>query len=326
MKKLVYSCPFVPAEWIAAHGLRPSRILPGPADASAFAGASAGVCPYAAAFLHAVSRDGEAEAAVLTTVCDQMRRGFEQAQRDAHRPVFLLNVPSSWQTATAQKIYISEIKRLGRFLVRLGGKEPSAAELAGVMHEYDARRSCLREARGRVAPRRFSEAIAQFHREGTVDPGSCEGACTQRGIPVALVGGPMMSHHFPIFDLIERGGGAVVLDATESGERTMPLPLDRRSLGDDPFMTLVEAYFGKIPDAFRRPNSQLYQWLKRESAERGVRGIILRYYTWCDKWHAELQRMKEWSAAPVLGISTGADEAMDGHTISRIEAFLEALQ
>jgi benzoyl-CoA reductase/2-hydroxyglutaryl-CoA dehydratase subunit BcrC/BadD/HgdB len=326
MKKLVYSCPFVPAEWIAAHGLSPSRILPGPADVSAFAGASAGVCPYAAAFLHALSRDDEAEAAVLTTVCDQMRRGFEQAQRTDRRPVFLLNVPSTWQTVTAQKIYMSEVERLGRFLIRLGGKKPSADELASVMREYDARRSGLREARGCVAPRRFSEAIAQFHREGMVDPGLREDAYTPHGIPVALIGSPLMSHHFPIFDLIESGGGAVVLDATESGERTMPPPFDRRSLAADPFMTLVDAYFGQIPDAFRRPNNQLYQWLKRESAERGARGVILRYYTWCDKWHAELQRMKEWSEAPVLGISTGADKALDGHAISRIESFLEMLK
>jgi benzoyl-CoA reductase/2-hydroxyglutaryl-CoA dehydratase subunit BcrC/BadD/HgdB len=326
MKKVVYSCPFVPAEWIAAHGLRPSRILPGPADVSAFAGASAGVCPYAAAFLHAIIRDDEAEAAVLTTVCDQMRRGFEQVQRDSRRPVFLLNVPSTWQTVTARKMYVSEVKRLGHFLTRLGGKEPSADELAGVMREYDARRFCLQEARGRVAPRRFSEAIVHFHREGTVDSALCEGAYTPRGIPVALVGGPMMSHHFPIFDLIESSGGTVVLDATESGERTMPPPLDKRGLDGDPFMTLVDAYFGHIPDAFRRPNSQLYRWLKRKSAERGIRGIILRYYTWCDKWHVELQRMKEWSEAPVLGISTGADEAMDGHATSRIESFLEMLK
>ena len=326
MKTVVYSCPFVPAEWIAAHGFRPSRILPGPADALASSGASAGVCPYAGAFLHALARDGEAEAAVLTTVCDQMRRGFEQAQHEAHRPAFLLNVPSTWQTATAQQIYISEVQRLGRFLVRLGGKEPSAAELASVMADYDISRSLLRKARARLAPRRFSEAIAQYHREGTVDMPSSDDSQTPLGVPVALIGGPLMSHHFPIFDLIESAGGSIVLDATESGERTMPAPLNRRRLSDDPFASMVDAYFGRIPDAFRRPNDQLYDWLKREIVARGVRGIILRHYTWCDKWHAELQRMKEWSSVPVLGISAGADELADGHTASRIESFLEMLK
>jgi benzoyl-CoA reductase/2-hydroxyglutaryl-CoA dehydratase subunit BcrC/BadD/HgdB len=255
-----------------------------------------------------------------------MRRGFEQAQRDSRRPAFLLNVPSSWQTPTAQDIYTSEVKRLGRFMVRLGGKEPSAGELAGVMREYGVRRSRLKKARVRMSPRRFSESIAQFHREGAVDPAPRERPRAPRGIPVALVGGPLMSHHFPIFDLIETAGGTVVLDATESGERTMPAPFSRRGLDADPFMALVDAYFGKIPDAFRRPNSRLYEWLERAAAERGVRGIILRYYTWCDKWHAELQRMKEWSRVPVLGVSAGADETMDGHTISRIESFLEMLR
>ena len=326
MKKIVYSCPFVPAEWIAAHGLRPSRILPGPADASAFSGASAGVCPYLAAFLHALSREDETDAAILTTACDQMRRGFELARRQSGRPVFLMNLPKTWQTATAQRMYVSEVERLGRFLVGLGGEAPSADKLAGVMREYDARRSRLREMRSRAAPRRFSEAIAQFHREGTVDPSLSAGAHAPRGIAVALIGGPLMAHHFPIFDLIERAGGCVVLDATESGERTMPAPLEGRALDADPFMSLVKAYFGHIPDAFQRPDDRLYEWLKGKIAERGVRGIILRYYTWCDHWHAQVQPMKEWSEMPVLGISADAEDPLDGHTASRIESFLEMLK
>jgi hypothetical protein len=237
-----------------------------------------------------------------------------------------MNVPKTWQTATAHKMYVNEVERLGRFLVRLGGKLPSAEELAAVMREYDARRSRLREIRSRVAPRRFSEAIAQFHREGTVDPGLSEGAYGLRGLPVALVGGPLMSHHFPIFDLVEKAGGAVVLDATESGERTMPAPLQRRRFDEDPLMSLVEAYFGHIADAFRRPDDRLYEWLKSKIVERGVRGIILRYYTWCDHWHAELQRMKEWSETPVLGIAADAEDPVDGHTASRVESFLEMLK
>jgi benzoyl-CoA reductase/2-hydroxyglutaryl-CoA dehydratase subunit BcrC/BadD/HgdB len=279
-----------------------------------------------AAFLHALSCGDEADAAILTTVCDQMRRGFEQARRERRRPIFLMNVPSTWQTATARRMYVSEVERLGRFLVRLGGRAPRGGELRRILRDYNAARSRLRRARGRAAPRRFSEAIARFHRDRTVDPGLCGEAPAPRGLPVALIGSPLMWHHFSIFDLIEEGGGRVVLDATESGERTMPRFPTRRGLDDDPFSSLVEAYFGRIPDVFQRPNSRLYGWLKRQMAERRIRGIILRYYTWCDKWHAELQRMKEWSSTPVLGISAGADETVDGHTVSRIESFLELLQ
>jgi hypothetical protein len=69
-----------------------------------------------------------------------------------------------------------------------------------------------------------------------------------------------------VFDVIEQSGGRVVLDGTESGLRTLPAPLQRRRLRDDPLLELMDAYFGAIPDAFRRPDTALYQWLTRELA------------------------------------------------------------
>ena len=89
---------------------------------------------------------------------------------------------------------------------------------------------------------------------------------------------------------------------------------------------LVEAYFGMIPDAFRRPNNLLYQWLDREIANRGVRGIIFRSYVWCDIWNAEAQRTKEWSQVPLLAIVSYGSKETDGHIASRLEAFLEMLR
>ena len=92
-------------------------------------------------------------------------------------------------------------------------------------------------------------------------------------------------------------GGRVVLDATEGGQRTMPRRFDPARVASDPLQELADAYFDGIPDAFRRPNSRLYEWLGRELAARHVQGIIFRRYLWCDLWHAELQRLKQWSPA-----------------------------
>ncbi len=324
MKTVVYSCPFVPAEWLAAHGLQPSRILPRPISASGSPGARAGVCPYTWAFVQTVRSHPEAGAAVFTTTCDQMRRASEWIGCDGRLQVFLMNVPSTWQTAAAHGLYVSELRRLGRFLVRLGGTEPSPDKLAEVMREYDAMRSALRAAAGRLTPRGYSEAIARFHQERSVSLDRSE-PTSPAGVPVALVGGPLLAHHLRIFDLVEKYGGTVVLDGTTSGERTLPAPFDRRALSDDPLRALADAYFGSIPDAFRRPNSRLYEWLRGEISRRGVRGIIFRSYTWCDTWHAEAQRMKEWSEVPVLTMTGGDDEHIDAHGASRIEAFLEML-
>ena len=326
MKTVVYSCPFVPAEWIRSYGLSPSRILPGRDGASPDGGAPAGVCPYAWAFTRVLCLEESAEGIVVTTACDQMRRACEWIRRDGTLPVFLMNVPSTWETVTAWRMYVSELRRLGRFLVRLGGKEPTSDELAAVMRRFDEDRAALRAARGRLSARRYSQAIAAFHREGVLDLECVERAGQARGVGVGVVGGPLLPHDLKLFDLIEQSGGTVVLDGTTSGERTMPAPFDRRAMQDDPFMTLVDAYFGSIPDAFRRPNSLLYQWLEREADRRDVRGIILHYYTWCDTWHAELGRLKEWSRVPVLAIASDAEEQIAGHTASRVEAFVEMLQ
>ena len=96
---------------------------------------------------------------------------------------------------------------------------------------------------------------------------------------------------------------------------------------EDPLDELARIYFDAIPDAFRRPNTRLYEWLGREVSARSVRGIILRRYPVCDLWHAELERLRTWSDVPVLDldVETG-DEGEASRTLARIEAFLEMLR
>jgi benzoyl-CoA reductase/2-hydroxyglutaryl-CoA dehydratase subunit BcrC/BadD/HgdB len=143
---------------------------------------------------------------------------------------------------------------------------------------------------------------------------------------VALIGGPLMRGDGRVFEVIERAGGVVVLDGTENGTRTLPAPLDRRRLGDDPIMELVDAYFGSIPDAFRRPDTALYRWLDRELPPSGSRGIIVWRYVWCDMWAASVGRMREATGLPVLDLDVSGDDAGFERTAHRIQAFLEVLR
>jgi len=142
---------------------------------------------------------------------------------------------------------------------------------------------------------------------------------------LAIVGGPLLEKDYAIFDLVEQAGGRLVLDATEGGERTLPAVFERERLKKNPLDELARAYFGTIPDVFRRPNDTLYEWLGEELAAREVRGILLHRYVWCDIWHAELARLKAWSSVPVLEIDECDDDASLGRTAGRIEAFLEML-
>ena len=105
----------------------------------------------------------------------------------------------------------------------------------------------------------------------------------------------------------------------------MPGPFNETLMVENPLAALADAYFSNIPDAFRRPNTLLYEWLERTVDERAIRGILFLYYPWCDTWHAEARRVKETSPVPMLTLCLSDDDTSDGHAVSRIEAFMEML-
>jgi benzoyl-CoA reductase/2-hydroxyglutaryl-CoA dehydratase subunit BcrC/BadD/HgdB len=298
MKTIAYTCPYVPAEWIAAHGLQPRRLIPQPLEGTWAIPRIEGLCPYARAFVNDVAASDDIDGVIVTTMCDQMRRVFDLLLRRIDVPAFLLNVPSTWQTVAAQRLYLDELKRLGRFLVRLGSHEPDKEELVRAM-------------------------VGQAHGNG-VHETPHDSACRchpAESVPLAVVGGPLMQRDRVLFDVVEACGGRIVLDATEAGQRGRPEAFDGRRLAEDPLLELAQAYF-RIPDASRRPNSELYQWLERELARAGARGILFHHYVWCDKWHAEFTRLKEWARLPILRLdSEGEVEVV--RVRNRVRAFLE---
>jgi benzoyl-CoA reductase/2-hydroxyglutaryl-CoA dehydratase subunit BcrC/BadD/HgdB len=330
-----YSSPFVPPEWIASHGLQPLWV---PLGATAGAGIGRGLCPYAEGLLEAATAL-RSSALVMATTCDQVRHAAAVLETRAPWPVFLLNVPATWESPAARRYYQDELRRLGRFLVELGGAPPRASRLAAVMLQYDRARSALRgdgPAAFHGPARRWAEAILA-HRSGQrpaaaladsiESPPIASGGSAPAPIPLALVGGPLPPQDYGLLDLVEQSGGRIVLDASESGERTLPPPLRPEAVRAHPLEELADAYFLGIPDVFRRPNDRLYEWLAERTASRGVRGLLLRRYVWCDLWHAEWRRLAAWSPVPVLELDVADDEqGPPGRTLGRIEAFLETLR
>jgi benzoyl-CoA reductase/2-hydroxyglutaryl-CoA dehydratase subunit BcrC/BadD/HgdB len=309
MKTVIFTCAFVPPEWIAAHGLEPRRISPA-LDESDTAGPTVGICPFARAFIHSARRALDADAVIVTTVCDQMRRVPEQIARFRDVPVFLMNVPSTWEHESSAILYAEELKRLGRFLVSLGGAAPSPEHLAEVMQTYDERRLRLREAGPGMSPRDYTRALLA-------------GAATETNRPLKVT--PLRGDDFDVFDLLAEAGGRVVLDATDSGERTQPGPYEKDRLVSQPLAEMARAYFGSIPHAFQRPNDRLYRYLEREFAARGVRVVVFRRYVWCDTWNAELQRLRRASPVPVLDLDLGQEGHDRGRCLTRLQALLELL-
>ena len=342
MNTVAYCNPLVPVEWLGAHGLQPRWLrLPrrGPAGSIADPPAAAapsvrgnlsvdgrrGVCPLAAAAVDAISAAAVDSAVVLTTCCDQMRYAACWLERRPSVPVFTLNVPSTWQTPASRGLYLAELQRLGRFLVSLGGRAPANEELARVIRRFERARAALLAARLGLSASAFAAGLLSVREDANF--AAPQEAEPDAGLPLALVGGPVPEADYVLFDWIRHAGGRIVLDATEWGERTLPRAVDVSRMQREPLAALADAYFGSIPDVFRRPNTALYEYLGRELAARKVQGLILRRFLWCDLWHAEVAEFRAWSPVPVLDLDAADSEASSaGRTRGRIEAFLEMLR
>ena len=316
-RSVVYSSSFIPPEWIAAHGWLPSRRRSGPA-----AEVAEGVCRFAAGFAALAGPD--VRAMVFATTCDPMRRGAEIGV-DEGVPRFLFHVPATWQTPEAHGLYRDELKRLGRFLERLGGTSPVPAELREQMERYEAARDRLLGFREKLSSRAYAEAAERFCAAGECISGVPMPSRNPAAIPLMLLGSPLRKDDLHLLDLVDRCGGWVAIDATEFGEREWPRRFDRRRMGEDAFEELADAYFGPIPAIFRRPNRRFFEWLADAPNRMPVRGILLVAHAWCDLWRAELPRIRSACGLPVLSIDLAGEGAVDGAWTTRLQAFLEML-
>jgi hypothetical protein len=357
--QVFFTSPWVPAEWIKAHGLEPRGVWFAPQFALDSLPLSAGLCAFAHAAVRLAEQQREA-AVIFTTHCDQLRRGFDAVAGPACAPVFLFNLPATWQTPVARQIFASELERLGSFLVALGGHAPSGGELLETMRHYSLARDRLLSAAPGCPGRRYAEAVARFHWDGSCPP-SCdplfrshEEPSPPGSVPLALIGGPLPRSQWDLLDIIERAGGRVVLNGTEAGERSLqpafpleelraalapgapacsPLEADEkvdRSLkaGCQPALleTLARGYVEGCVDVFQRPNTRLYAWLKERLAARRARGIVLWHYVGCDLWRAEAQSLREAFGLPLLLLDADEAAGSSSRNAGRIEAFLEALR
>ncbi len=315
MKLVVSSSPFIPPEFIAAHGLRPVRVV---TTAAATADCHQGRCATAEGLARSPQAD---DLLILTTSCDQMRRSAEERAE----PTFRFNLSVTWTTANAARLYRDELLRLSRFLVRHGGHEPD--DLAGHLLDHDQRRARLRAGCACLPARAAAEALAGYAADGSVPSVDPTPAPADGRVPVALLGGPLplLPSAFGLHDLIETCGARIALDGSEGGERGLAAPCDRRLAVDDPLAALVDCYFLAIPDAFRRPDSLLYAWLERGIAERGIRAVILRPDPWCDLWRAVGPRLHDWGRLPVVLAEAGEEAGARPRLATRVEALVEML-
>ncbi len=318
-----YASPWIPAEWIKAHGLEPRGVWLAPEAAANPLPLGAGVCAFAQSVLRLAESQPEA-AVVLPSHCDQLRRGFDALVSSGRQRVFLFNLPATWQTAAAGRMFRSEVERLGRFLRGLGGSAPAPELLRETMVQYRQARSRLLAGVDRCSARQFAEAAARFHWDGSVHLPDQPAPPMAHAIPLAIVGGPLPARQWDLLDAIEKAGGRVALNGTEAGERSLAaLPLEDGP--GDPLERLTQSFLEHCADVFQRPNTRLYAWLGERLGPRRVRGLVLRHYVGCDLWRAEAQHLREAFGLPVLLLDADETNGCAPRSLGRIQAFLESL-
>ena len=324
-KKVVCGSPYVPVEWIRAHGLEPRRLNHQGTKPGKPIEGEGGVCPYMRTFVNSALEDPDVLAVILATACDQMRRGADLAARRSETPVFLMNIPTACRIPSAHTLYASELKRLGRFLISLGGTEPDHEMLSSVMQDFNQKRQELISKEMVLTGKEFDQVLDDSYDPEEATEGVPPYLEFEGKAAIALIGAHLLPRDLELFDMITDCGGVVALNGTDSGERVVPGFFSTQKLRSDPMQALSEAYLDTIPDIFQRPNDELFQWLQRMVESREVSGVILVRYTWCDHWHAEVSRLRECCAVPFLDLELNG-EAVGESAKGRLQAFMEILR
>jgi benzoyl-CoA reductase/2-hydroxyglutaryl-CoA dehydratase subunit BcrC/BadD/HgdB len=272
------------------------------------------------------------DAYVATSLCDQRRRATELAARHSKKPVFMLHVPAACRAPGAEAMYIAELQRLGRFLVRLGGKEPSRDELILAMRRYSVARASLAATSATIPARQAAEAYWNLCENGPAGDAppwlwavQREGKPKPPGVPILLLGGPLTREGLVVLDCIEQAGGCVVVNATENGPATAAAPLPPVHTKASGAQFLMRTYYRHIPHPFSRPNDWLYEWLAATLTKCHARGILFIRHVWCDLWHAELARLKACSPVPVVDLDLAAGDDTAARVGGRVQALMEML-
>jgi benzoyl-CoA reductase/2-hydroxyglutaryl-CoA dehydratase subunit BcrC/BadD/HgdB len=315
--------PWIPPEWIRAHGLQPRGLCSAEIFPKGSRPLPAGVCALADASVR-FAQTQTGNTVIFSTACDQLRRGFDTAVLHGRPRAFLFNLPATWRTDAAPHIFRAELERLGQFLLSIGGRAPSPELLRREMLRAGATRRRLLQSAPASSARGFAEAVARFHWDGSFSPPSS--MMPDSKIPLALVGGPFLARDWKWLDELEAAGARVVLNATETGERSLGPAFDDGVSAPPPFDALVRGWCKNMVDVFQRPNTRLYSWLKPRLADRRARGIVLWHFTNCDLWRAEAPTLRETFGLPVLPLETGGEAGAEPRERNRLQAFVESLR
>lgn len=320
--KILCHCPWIPNEWIRAHGATPLRLF-SDEESTLKQEIHVGTCPHVSQFMaFSQEQQEQVDAVIFSTMCDQMRRNSELFHSE--KPHFLFNLPSTWQTPTARKLYQYELLRLGKWLTSLTGISCSEEKLRKELTLSFENRQRLFDAiaEHQLISSDFIQLEAQLFETGNLPEEFIFSPQKTERIPLLLIGSPTALATEKLFHLIEQFDGRIAINFSEGGWHDVPTQIDKRLLAENAFEAMLTAY-EELPGIFQRPNTSWYQKIRKIISSQEIQGIIFWQQPWCDLWHGEVQRFKAWCSLPILHITVNDHGDMDAHTSGRLEAFME---
>lgn len=302
-KKVIYTSSHIPPEWIEAHGLEAIHIVPEFTNSQPIEEAE-GLCAFMRAFYNSLAKHNPI-GVITTSVCDQMRRGYDLYRELSTTPIFLFNQPALWQRTSHIKLYVEELRKMSTFLQSIGGTVPNNCTLRDTMLRWESRRA--------------GEILSLQN-----DQYSLQNVGNQPQFKVGLIGGPLISNLWQLTDQLVQRGGEAVFDLTEFSVEKAPTSYDRRELRANSFMHMAEKWFESNHSIYQRPNTRFYTKLKEKMESTKPDALILIRWIWCDFWHAETNRIEEFTKLPQLSIDVNDNDAY-ARNKTRIEAFIESL-
>ncbi len=175
---------------------------------------------------------------------------------------------------------------------------------------------------------RFTQMVNKIADELEARIAAHTGALPADAPRVLVTGSPMSIPNWKLHDVIEKAGGAVVMEELCTGSRYYEKLVDETATGLDGMLDAVSEKYLDINCACFTPNPGRMEDVVRLAQEYGAKGIVHYALQFCAPYQIEatsVERAAEKAGIPVLRIDTDYSMEDIGQLSTRVEAFLEMI-
>ncbi|HEY5530111.1 MAG TPA: double-cubane-cluster-containing anaerobic reductase [Thermoleophilia bacterium] len=295
------------------------------------------VCPYVES----------CDLVIGETTCDGKKKAYELFGELA--PVYVMELPQMKRPAD-QALWRGEIDRLVAKLEEVTGRRLTAEALSKAIKEVNDKRRALQRlnAARKASPvpisgkdallavqvafyddvPRFTQMVNAIADELEQRIAAGTGALPAGAPRVLVTGSPMSIPNWKLHDVIEKAGGAVVMEELCTGSRYYEKLVDETATDIDGMLDAVAEKYLDINCACFTPNPGRTEDVVRLAQEYRADGIVHYALQFCAPYQIEattIERAAQKAGLPVLRIDTDYSMEDVGQLSTRVEAFLEMI-